>query len=66
MSLPVWRGHFLKCSQSSGVVWLHRQQVCSWGTWMPSGDPGEECWLLPEELDASFSEVGWDVCWVQR
>ena len=21
--------------------------------------------LLPEELDASFLEVGWDVCWAQ-
>ena len=31
----------------------------------PSGDPGEEWWLLPEELDASFLEVGWDVCWAQ-
>ena len=28
----------------------------------PSGDPGEEWQLLPEELDASFLEVGWDVC----
>ena len=27
-------GHFLKCSQSSGVVWSHGQQVCSSGTWM--------------------------------
>ena len=24
----------------------------------PSRDPGEEWWLLPEELDASFLEVG--------
>ena len=32
----------------------------------PSGDPGEEWWLLPEELDASFLELGWDVCWAQR
>ena len=31
----------------------------------PSGDPGEEWQLLPEELDASFLEVGWDVCWAQ-
>ena len=22
--------------------------------------------MLPEELDASFLEVGWDVCWAQR
>ena len=34
VSLPVWRGHFLKCSQSSGVVWSHGQRVCSSGTWM--------------------------------
>ena len=34
VSLPVWRGHFLKCSQSSGVVWLHGQRVCSSRTWM--------------------------------
>ena len=71
MSLSVWRGHFLKCSQSSGVVWSHGQRVCSSGTWMclqgePSGDPGEERQLLPEELDASFLEVGWDVCWAER
>ena len=32
----------------------------------PSGDPGEEWQLLPEELDASFLEVGWDVCWAER
>ena len=32
----------------------------------PSGDPGEEWQLLPEELDASLLEVGWDVCWAQR
>ena len=31
----------------------------------PSGDPGEEWQLLPEELDASFSEVGSDDCWAQ-
>ena len=30
-----------------------------------SGDPGEEWWLLPEKLDASFLEVGWNVCWAQ-
>ena len=23
VSLPVWRGHFLECSQSSAVVWSH-------------------------------------------
>ena len=34
VSLSVWRGHFLKCSQSSGVVWSHGQRVCSSGTWM--------------------------------
>ena len=34
VSLPVCRGHFLKCSQSPGVVWSHGQQVCSSGTWM--------------------------------
>ena len=34
VSLPVWRGLFLKCSQSSGVVWSHGQRVCSSGTWM--------------------------------
>ena len=32
----------------------------------PSGDPGEEWQLLPEEPDALFLEVGWDVCWAQR
>ena len=31
----------------------------------PSGDPGEEWYLLPEKLDASFLEVGWDICWAQ-
>ena len=31
----------------------------------PSGDPGEGWQLLPEELDASFLEVGWDVCCAQ-
>ena len=34
VSLPVCRGHFLKCSQLSGVVWSHGQRVCSSGTWM--------------------------------
>ena len=34
VSLPVWRGRFLKCSQSSGPVWSHGQRVCSSGTWM--------------------------------
>ena len=34
VSLPVWRGHILECSQSSGVVWSHGQRVCSSGTWM--------------------------------
>ena len=34
LSLPVWRGHILKCSQSSGVVWSHGQRVCSSRTWM--------------------------------
>ena len=32
----------------------------------PSGDPGEERQLLPEELDALFLEVGWNVCWAER
>ena len=31
----------------------------------PPCDPGEEWQLLPEELDAPFLEVGWDVCWAQ-
>ena len=31
----------------------------------PRCDPDEEWQLLPEELDASFLEVGWDVCWAQ-
>ena len=31
----------------------------------PSCDFGEECQLLPEELDASFLAVGWEVCWAQ-
>ena len=71
VSLSVWRGHFLKCPQSSrgGVV------ARATGVFVgdvdvlagePSGDPGEEWQLLPEELDASFLEVGWDVCWAQR
>ena len=34
VSLPVWRGYFLKCSQSSGVVWSHGQQGCSSGKLM--------------------------------
>ena len=34
VSLPVWSGHFLKCCQSSGVMWSHGQRVCSSGTWM--------------------------------
>ena len=34
VSLPVWRGHSLKCSQSPGVVWSHGHRVCSSGTWM--------------------------------
>ena len=63
VSLSVWRGHFLKCSQSSGVVWSHGQRVL---VGEPSGDPGEERQLLPEELDAPFLEVGWDVCWAER
>ena len=29
----------------------------------PSGDPGKEWYLLPEELDASFLQVGWDARW---
>ena len=71
VSLPVWRGHFLKCSQSSGAVWSHGQHGVFFGdgdvlAGEPSGDPGEEWQLLPEELDASFLEVGWDVCWAQR
>ena len=31
----------------------------------PFFDPGEEWQLLSEELDASFLEVGWDLCWAQ-
>ena len=38
VSLPVWRGHFLKCSQFSGVVWSHVDVLAG----EPSGDPGEE------------------------
>ena len=34
VSLPIWRGHILKCAQSSGLVWSHGQRVCSPGTWM--------------------------------
>ena len=34
VSLPVWGGHILKCSESSGVVWSHWQRVCSSGTWI--------------------------------
>ena len=29
----------------------------------PPGDPGEEWQLLPEELDGSFLQVGWDARW---
>ena len=50
VSVPVWRGHMLKCYQSSGVVWSHGQRVCSSG-------------LLPEELHALFMQVGWDARW---
>ena len=47
VSLPVWRGHFLKCSKSSGVVWLHGQQGLYFQdvdvlAGEPPGDPGEE------------------------
>ena len=34
VSLPAWRGHVLKCGQSSGVVWSHGQRVCSSRMWM--------------------------------
>ena len=34
VSLSVWREHFLKCSQSSGVVWSRGQRVWSARTWM--------------------------------
>ena len=34
VSLSVWREHIWNCSQSSGVAWSHRQQVCSSGTEM--------------------------------
>ena len=42
-TLPVWRGHFLKCSQSSGVVWSQakgcvlrgRGCVCGRAIWRP-------------------------------
>ena len=71
MPLSLWRGHFFKCSQSSG------SGVVAWATGVfvvdvdvlagePSGDPGEEWQLLSEELDASFLVVGWDVCWAER
>ena len=51
VSLPVWRGHRLKCFQSSGVVWSHRERGVFFGdvdvfAGEPSGDPGE--------LDASL------------
>ena len=29
----------------------------------PLGDLGEEWYLLPKELNASFLEVGTDACW---
>ena len=29
----------------------------------PSSDLGVEWWLLPEELNVWFLEVGWDVRW---
>ena len=71
VSLPVWRGHFLKCSQSSGVVWSHGQWVCSSRTWMclrashlatlvRNGSCSLRSWMR------RFLEVGWDVCWAQR
>ena len=34
VSLSVWRGHILNCSQSPVVGWSHRQRRCSSGTWM--------------------------------
>ena len=47
VSLPVWRGHFLKCSQSSGVGVVARATGVFFGdvdvfAGEPSGDPGEE------------------------
>ena len=46
VSLPVWRGRFLKGSQSSGVVWSHGQRVFFRDMDVlasePSGDRGEE------------------------
>ena len=44
VSLPVWRGHFLKCTQSSGVVWatgVFFRDVDVLAS-EPSVDPGEE------------------------
>ena len=34
LSLPAWRGHVLKCSQSSEVVWSHEQRMCFSGIWI--------------------------------
>ena len=34
VSLPARRGHMLKCSLSSGMVWSHGQRVCSSRTWL--------------------------------
>ena len=70
VSLPVCRGHFLKCSQSSGVVWSHGQRVCSFRTWMllrashltnpvRNGSCSLRSWM------GRFLEVGWNVCWAQ-
>ena len=56
VSLPVWRGHIFKCSQSSGVVRSPGQRMCSSGTWMclrashqatlvRSGSCSLRCWM---------------------
>ena len=64
VSLPVWRGHILKCSQSCGVVWSHGQRVCSSETWMCLQASHRATLVsVPKELDASFLEVSWDACW---
>ena len=71
VSLPAWMGHVFRCSQSSGVVWLNGQQVCSFGMWMclrtshratlvRNGScslRSRMCW---------FWQVGWDGRWSER
>ena len=54
---PVLRGGVV--ARAAGVFFQDLDVLAG----QPCGDSGEEWWLLPEELDALFLEVGWGVCW---